>query len=90
MPRGGVGCKDISPKEVEDAFKLTAPGFVLTPEAASNQDIIYQGSKGGAQGTLDKYNTYIPEWLRYMQEQKLTRPDFTALVTDKWKVQRFL
>jgi len=60
MPRGGVGCKDISPKEVEDAFKLTAPGFVLTPEAASNQDIIYQGSKGGAQGTLDKYNTYIP------------------------------
>ena len=25
-----------------------------------------------------------------MHEQKLTRPDCTALVTDKWKVQRFL
>ncbi len=25
-----------------------------------------------------------------MHEQKLTRPDFTALVTDKWKMQRFL
>jgi hypothetical protein len=59
MPRGGIGCKDISPKEVEDAFKLTAPGFVLTPEAASYQDVIYQGSQGGAQGTLDKYLTYI-------------------------------
>ncbi len=59
MPRGGIGCKDISPKEVEDAFKLTAPGFVLTPEAASCQDVIYQGSQGGAQGTLDKYLTYI-------------------------------
>ena len=38
--------EDILPKEAEEAFKLTASGFVLTPEAASYQDIIYQGSQG--------------------------------------------
>ena len=39
--------EDILPKEAEDAFKLTASGFVLTPEAASYQDIIYQAVPAG-------------------------------------------
>ncbi len=60
-----IAQQDIQQAAVEEGpptghdFKLTAPGFVLTPEAASCQDVIYQGSQGGAQGTLDKYLTYI-------------------------------